>query len=99
MNPTDVLLRKLIDQYELVVQNQAVTHEKLSTLITSAERLFALGILILLVQIVILVVKVGTRRKMADIWEILFLVKGWAQSAKSNVTDANATLQTVRQAT
>jgi hypothetical protein len=95
---SDVLLRKLIDQYELVTHNQAVTHERLTMLLWLMGFGIFVGLVVLGVQIAILVVKIGTRREMADIREMLAIVKGWAYNARANVNDANATLQTVKNA-
>ena len=97
MNLNDVV-KRLVDQYELVVHNQAVTHERLSILSGLMIAGVLIGLIILGVQIAILVVKIGTRREMADIREMLVIVKGWAYNARANVSDANATLQTVKNA-
>ena len=97
MNLNDVV-KRLVDQYELVVHNQAVTHERLSILSGLMIAGVLIGLIILGVQIAILVVKIGTRREMADIREMLVIVKGWAYNARANVNDANATLQTVKNA-
>ena len=97
MNLND-LVKRLVDQYELVIHNQAVTHERMTLLLWLMGFGILVGLVVLGVQIAILVVKIGTRREMAEVREMLVLVKGWAYNARANVNDANATLQTVKNA-
>ena len=95
MNPAD----RLISQYEGIVHNQAVTHERLQLLIGLLITAVLLGLAMLILQVWVLNVKMVTRRELGDMRDLLVLVKDWVYSAKSNVKDAQMTLQDVKQAT
>ena len=85
--------------YEQIIHNQAVTHERLTWLVWLLVVGILLGLIILVLQTLILSVKIATRRDIADMKELLVLVKDWVYSAKSHVKDAQMTLQDVKQTT
>lgn len=85
--------------YESIIHNQAVTHERLQWIIGLLVSGNAFGLILVCLVVWVLNVKIATRREVADMKELLVLVKGWVYSAKSNVSDAQATLKDVKQAT
>ena len=104
MNPTE----RFVNAQEQLAQTQVAADERLTVLLVLASVAVGVAVVILGVQLLTLAYKQATLARVQDefgrlgrrndeVWALLQIVKGWAESARTHSKDAAATVKEVRQ--